>query len=333
MAAWLVGFGPGCGAQTAAPFTLHAYANLMQFPVLVLNSDREPLAGIDGRRLQVSLDGGEFFSPRNVRREGDDPIDLAIVLDVKNTEPSLVNGFAKALADASGSLQPQDRISIYALGCNLLMSADAIPPDAERLHTTVENALQSPALRTCEHPVHLREGLAVVAEHLGRETGRRVLLAVTDGSDPGGRMDEEGLREFADHDAVAIFELVEEEKVDELQGPAPFILPASSRFELICEDTGGMLISASAETITARLRKFVALLRGRYIVEFPRPQKMQKGAHQITVKLRGDPAAFVRATGLSVPLPDPRRLADPTTIPSQAGANIPMGDKRPTSRE
>lgn len=328
-----VGFGPRSAAQTATPFTLHAYANLMQFPVLVLDSDHEPMPKIDGRRLQVSLDGGKFFSPPNVRHEGNDPIDLAILLDVNSAEPSLLNTFANALAGASKSLQPQDHISVYALGCNLLLSADAVPPGADRLHTAVEDVLRSPALRTCKKPVHLREGLAVVTVHLGRETGRRVLLAVTDGSDNGGRIDQEALRKLAADSAVAIFELVEQDEDGQLQGPPPFILWVPSRFESLCEDTGGMPFGASAETLTKRLRNFVALLRGRYIIEFPRPRKMQKGAHQIVVKLRGDPAAFVRATGLSVPLPDPRRLADPTTVPSEAGADIPMGDQRPPSRE
>lgn len=331
MVAWLVGLGTCCDAQSTAPFTLHAYANLMQIPVLVLDSDREPMGKINGRRLQVSLDGGQFFSPVNVRRQGNDPIDLAIVLDVNSTEPSLVKNFAKALADASGSLQPQDRISVYALGCNLVLSITAIPPDPERLHAAVENALRLPALKTCEQPVHLREGLALVTVHLGRETGRRVILAVTEGDDTGGRIDDEGLREFAVNNAVAIFELTGEDKDDELQGHAPLILQLPSRFELVCEATGGMPFSSSAQALTKHLRKFVSLLRGRYIVEFPRPLKLQQGAHEIRVKLRGDPAAFVRAAGLAVPLPDPRRLADPTTIPSESGANIPVGDKRPTS--
>ena len=63
--------------------TLHVYENLLQVPVLVLRPDRDHIPKpIDADRFSVSLDAGPWFPATHVRREGDDPISLSILLDV-----------------------------------------------------------------------------------------------------------------------------------------------------------------------------------------------------------------------------------------------------------
>jgi hypothetical protein len=75
-----------------------------------------------------------------------------------------------------------------------------------------------------------------------------------------------------------------------------------------------------ATALQATLEQFVRTLRERYIVEFPRPSNSTAGEHGMEVKIDKG-AYFIRPSGVSIPMPDPVLMADPTTIqtgPSQA---------------
>jgi hypothetical protein len=68
--------------QSGATPTLHVYTDLVQIPVLVLDSWREKLSSpIAPNRFSISFNGGPWSRLRHVHREGNDPIDLSIVLD------------------------------------------------------------------------------------------------------------------------------------------------------------------------------------------------------------------------------------------------------------
>jgi hypothetical protein len=68
------------------------------------------------------------------------------------------------------------------------------------------------------------------------------------------------------------------------------------------------------------LERFITMVRERYIVEFPRPSNSTAGEHGMEIKI--DKGIFlIRPSGVSMPLPDPVLMADPSTIqagPSQA---------------
>ena len=69
------------------------------------------------------------------------------------------------------------------------------------------------------------------------------------------------------------------------------------------------------------LQRIIAMVRGRYILEFPRPSNATGGAHDLRVKVAKGDDLFIRPSGISVPLPDPSLAKDPTTVqagPSQA---------------
>jgi hypothetical protein len=71
--------------------TLHVYANLIQVPILVLDSQRRPLKKrISANRFSVSIDSGPWFRATHVRQEGDDPISLSILLDVSGDSSELM---------------------------------------------------------------------------------------------------------------------------------------------------------------------------------------------------------------------------------------------------
>jgi hypothetical protein len=266
-----------------------------------------------------------------VRREGDDPLDLAILLDLSGSQRSLAQALPQAVeAAASSSLRPQDRLWIYAMDCNFVRSANAISPQPEKVRLAVQSILTTPALEQqgqshCAHPAQLWAALAGVIHDLSGGSGRAVLLAVTAQPDLGKL--EPAVRVLATDHAVTIFSLSN-------MGPLPFALRVQTSslgpLAALCQNTGGVSLGASANTLDQGLTQFVSLLRGRYILDFPRPQRITSGFHSVQVRLRDDPSALLLVAGLSFALPDPAILADPSTIHSDQGDNIPIGNRRPS---
>jgi hypothetical protein len=336
---WVRGMGLTVGlcgallAQDGATPTLHVYTNTIQIPVLVLGADREPTAPIAPDRFRVSLDDGPKFAATHVRREGDDPISLGILLDVSGQEKELMPKIGEAIAGlAPLSLTARDHVSIYALDCKLFRSSDDVPADQGELKRGVDAALKAWTNRGsgkrgagCQHPVHLWDALAFVTHALYSLPGRRVILAVTKGNDGGSKHSWNELRTYAQAWGVAIFGLV---YVPEEPGLLRYLnVGYESPFDAVCELSGGMLLTASRRTVGQALKRFTTMLRGRYIVEFPRPFHSESGEHSLIVTIdKSD--AFIRAAGISVPMADPAVLADPTTVPSDPSHSPEYGKRR-----
>jgi hypothetical protein len=306
-------------AQGADIPTLHVYANTIQIPVLVLGEDRKKIAPIAPDRFSVSFDGGPPFRVSHVRLEGDDPISLAILLDMSGAEAELSSKLEDAIAGlAPLSLRAQDHVSVYGLDCELTRYASDVPAGQAHLKRLVHEARQSWVDRRrgnfgskCEQQVKLWDALAFVTHHLLSLPGRRVILAVTDGKDKGSIHPWNEVRVFAQANAVAIFGV----------RYVP-LLPPESRsvghaledpFRSICELSGGLVFSADRSDVAKRLNGFMELVRGRYILEFPRPYNSTVGQHELVVTIDKS-KAFIRSTGISVPLQDAKVLADPTTV-------------------
>jgi hypothetical protein len=309
--------------QNSPPVTFHAYANLLQIPVLVLSPSLEPLPLIAGSRFAISLDAGPKFRPTHVRLEGDDPITLSILLDVSDSDGDLVRDIDEAIAGlAPDFLRPSDHVSIYALDCSLKRFIYDGPADSTQLKHGVEAVLRSWNSRLrrkqpqCEKAVHLWDGLAIITRNMSSQAGRRVILAVTDGQDKGSRNTWNELRVFAAASGVAIFGMTRRE-------------PQSSEdpFQLVCAQTGGLVSTTKRGKVSKELERFTTMLRERYIVEFPRTDSAASGAHSfdVTVANSND---VIRSTGLSVPIADPRILADPTTVPSDPSHAPQTGNRR-----
>jgi hypothetical protein len=152
---WLGLLGPGCGwAQQTSPAndapitTLHVYTNLAQIPTLVLTKRHEEMPPVPPAQFRLSLDSGPAVPPTHVRVEGDDPISMAILIDAMVPKSELLPQVQEAVtALARGPLSPQDRISIYAMGCDLTLAADQITPDADSLEDAVNTAMAAWAIR------------------------------------------------------------------------------------------------------------------------------------------------------------------------------------------
>ena len=134
-----------CAAQEAqdenATMTLHVYTNLIQIPVLILSPLLDYAPKVDPKSLTVTLGEGKPFHPNHIRPEGDDPISLAILLDVSDSGNDLLPQFGPGLAKlAAQSLRPQDSVAVYALDCSLLRVSGFVPTTFDSLKAAGERA-------------------------------------------------------------------------------------------------------------------------------------------------------------------------------------------------
>jgi hypothetical protein len=310
--------------QNPPPMTLHAYANLLQMPVLVLSPSLKPLPPISASKFAVSLDAGPKFRPTHVRLEGEDPIALSILLDVGGSDAQLMPDIDDVIAGLSPTfLRQVDRVSIYALDCTLTRSLYNVPADSTKLKDGVDAALRLWNSRgqrkqaPCKKALHLWDALAVMTDNLSSLPGRRVILAVTDGPVQGSSNTWNDLRRFAAASAVAIFGMTPHELL-----PNP-----EDALDLVCGLTGGVVLTTDKRKIRRDLERFTDMLRGRYILEFPRTDNAPAGLHGIDVTIANS-NAVIRSTGISVPITDPRILADPTTVPSDPSHAPQLGKRR-----
>lgn len=115
--------------------TLHVSSTLIETPMLILDPQghvpqRAPSAG----GIELQLGGSAWFRPDYVRQEGNDPIELAILVD----QTSLVRDIPRPLTQALSSLSSlgltsRDHVSLFVMDCSSVrvtnLSAD--PAQAE----------------------------------------------------------------------------------------------------------------------------------------------------------------------------------------------------------
>jgi hypothetical protein len=310
--------------------TLHVYTNVLQIPTLVLGPNRERIkTPIVQSRFSVSIDTGPWFRATHVRQEGNDPISLSILLDVSGASENLMPKMAETIAGlAPLSLHPKDHVSIYALDCSLVRSLNDWPADGANLKVGVEKALESWMERReekqkpdCSQRAHLWDAIGHLAVELSNLPGRRVILAVSEGKDDGSTRTWNEVRAYAQSAGVAIFGLTYVPSYAQDTGRAFRRWSTEDPFHLLCELSGGMVFLSSTRSLESSLTTFTTTVRERYIVEFPRPSNATSGEHGMQVKIAKGDLDFVRSAGISVPIPDPALLTDPTTVsvgPQQA---------------
>lgn len=322
--------------QDASIPTLHVYTNLIQIPTLVLGPNRERLkTQLAEDRFSVSIDSGPWFRATHVRPEGDDPISLSILLDVSGGGATLMPKIDDAIAGLSPlSLHPKDRVSIYVLDCSLVRSLNDVPAESAQLKLGIDKALESWSIRqqnkrvsSCQQSIHLWDALAYITSELYKLPGRRVILAVSDGSDKGSVYSWNELRIFAQATGVAVFGMMPIPEYARAGTPMILRFDSESHFQSVCELSGGMLLFTNSRVLEGALQRFTAMLRERYIVEFPRPAHSTSGEHSMEVKIAKS-NAFIRSAGISVPIPDAAVLADPTTVPSNPSLTPEPGTRK-----
>jgi hypothetical protein len=284
----------------------------------------EPIPPVAATRFSVSLDSEPPFPPTHVRREGEDPIQLAIVLDASDLLSSLLNGIKSAVVGlAKGALHPQDRVSVYTLNCTLTSHALNIPPDAGQLKQAMDEAMgaighgtgpnNQKARTGCGRVKPLLDALRDVTSDLNKVSGRRVIVVVTDGRDLSSKLTSEYVRYSAQDAAVTIFELTERQEMQVALGAwrPPNSIPLNS----ICQSTGGLKLYSNRANLTRDLERITMMLRERYILEFPRPRGLTADRHDLKVTIAHSDALVLPA-GISVPLASDKELATPVIPPA-----------------
>jgi hypothetical protein len=330
--------------------TLRVYTNLIQIPTLVLGASRELIQKpIAESRFSLSIDDGPWFRATHVRQEGEDPIELSILLDASGDTAVLMPKIGDALSElARSSLRPRDRVSVYALDCSLIRSLFDAPAESASIKKATDLALESWMLRkkhkeSCDQSLHLWDGLAYVEVDLAKLPGRRVILAVTDGQDKGSKRTPDEVMTLAQETGTAIFGLNHAEM--RLVGVptmgrhgAGMYVPGDGRprgaeaaLIRVCELSGGVVTTTSeTRSLGLALREFVTMLRERYILEFPRPSNSTAGSHGLQVRV-ASADYFIRSSGVLFPIPDAALAADPTTIQSGPSQTPEQGTRKGTA--
>ena len=321
-------------AEPAPQYTLHAYANLVQIPVLVLSPGRDRLAHpVAPNRFLISIDSGPWFRATHVRPEGDDPIALSILLDVHGDATELLFRIPDQLAAlAPEYLHPSDHVTVYALDCGLVRSVNQISATPDVLRRGADAALQSWKLRTaahtrCPQTAHLQEAVLYLVNEMQDLPGRRVILVVSEGGDETGKPAWREVSDAAQNAGTAIFAIAPQTmQVQAYRGVFPSSAQRTNLLNSVCELSGGTLMASTSSMLAGALRDFARMLRERYIVDFPRPAISTPGRHSLEVRI-DKTAAFVRPSGISLPIADPTILADPTTVPSDPSLTPVQGTR------
>ena len=322
-----VGNGPARPGEPPEPIhTLHVYTNLLEIPVLVLKPTRQPAKPVADSRFRVRIDSGPRFEPAHVRREGDDPIALGILIDATRPAPDLFSTLGNALeALAPGPLNSSDNVTLYVMDCHTFResavraaSAEGLRVDlANTLNTALDSLKDTPPGAACKPPVPLWDAMLHVTQQLYRQRGWRVMLAITDGEDQKSRASWRRVKDATQVGSVAVFGLW----TGHPRAKGPIVMGkegatfAEPPFPLICEMSGGTEIEVNPRKLRNQIGGVTDLIRNRYILEYPRGDHDKPGVHSIDVSIeKGD--FYIRPAGIKVPLADPKILADPLTLPS-----------------
>jgi hypothetical protein len=312
--------------QEDAPYTLHLYTRLVELPTIILLPRGHASTPINPQTINIALDSRRSFHPISIRLEGNDPLSLAILLDVSgddhsNILPALSQSFSAWVA---GSFQPQDRLSIYSLDCDLRRSADGQSPIPALLQPRLDSSItplpaqDRKSRPPCRKAVGLRDAIAFIMTQLSALPGRRALIILTDGRDEQGIMKWSDLAYAATLHAVTLFALTV---------PSPTLYQWGGELNTLTQHSGGFFFSTAPARLPAAMARFVELLRTRYILQFSMPVNLGPGLHHVNVTLTKT-AATIRPSGITVPSNDPSTRTGPVNIPLET-PEAPPSDPTP----
>ena len=295
----------------ADPTTLRVFITQLQVAALVMDGDRKPVPNLDPTRFRLSFDGQKPFPPTLVRREGDDPISLAVVLDL-----SAPHAYQDHLVDAlaalrESSLLPHDRLLLFAADCRFLSmpgnlaTLDAVRKAANLLISNPDLHRSGEKIGSCANHLQLWDGALVALQQLSTQPGRHILLLVSNGADTASIATLDHLAHYASFTATTVFTLVSNNGVQQsARANSP---------ELLASSSGGWVLDPPGKDVAQSFASFIALLRNRYVLEFPRPSTLKPGNHQLAVSVAHS-VYTVRNSGFWTPVSDPTTIKDPNTI-------------------
>jgi hypothetical protein len=319
----------GTTASTDAPYVLHVSQNLIQIPTLIVDSRGRIPPPIPLAKFRITLDSGPKFRPTQLHMEGDDPINLTILVDATGDQNDLLKRLPEAFATmAQEALHPDDHVSVYAYDCTLIRSALNLSSDSLPATTAIARALAAPTLHGAPGRQHCKERslwdvMTTTSLALATLPGRRVLLIISNGHTSKGSVSFAQTVQLAAGKSIAVFGLRDLDRYlrEHTGGEIPrshykYNTPLEDYsdedlFDALCQKSGGILSTASVGQLSAALQNLITMLRNRYILEFPRPSKDVPGMHLIDVTVVGS-SDYIRASGLTLPVETER---DPNTLP------------------
>jgi hypothetical protein len=300
----LAASGQTAGDAQGVP-TLRVSTSLIEIPLLIRDKRGElPTPSLPAGSIQIKLGNGDWLRPNFVRQEGQDPIDLAVLLDLNSPVSDLTRSLTQALSSfKSLSLTPKDHVSLFVMDCASVRIAN-IPADPSQVAAAIKNAIEPPGQsgkQTCKEGGRVWDTLAAMSRVLRTAPSRRAVLAIP-----------EGLADLAQDSAVAIFHL------DPTQNSTfnPQVSLVNHGLPLIAQSSGGLMLGVEPGSLRQQVQSVVTMLRGRYIVQLRVPADAKPGHLQLSARVTELTSQIftVRITGNSAPLPN---AAEASAIPSQ----------------
>jgi hypothetical protein len=171
-----------------------------------------------------------------------------------------------------------------------------------------------------------------VAEDVGEMQGRRVVLVVSDGSDRASVNTWRDVVHFAGSKSIAIFGMREPLEVTghfrRSSTDPGFMMQVEDLFGMLCGSSGGLVFDdGPSTTLTSKqFERFVAILRDRYILEFPRPSNGGAGFYDLRVTI-GDRHAILRPSGIGFPPRAADQAKEPGVLPADE-SKMPVAGQR-----
>lgn len=299
--------------------TLHVYVNLVQIPVLVLNASLHPTARIPSNQFNLTIEGVGRIKPARIRLEGDDPIDLTLVINRSVRDDGLWNDLPKSLDPLIQSLQPHDHLTVFAMdGCKAHRIGEEMAAFREDwLRLSVTSAMEIQPYwaghrknEACPQPLTYWDMVFYAARRLSESSGRKLIVTLGP-SDSINTLGAANIHAALLNSSISLFPIVHNGSSGGLSLSSLFLMNSDSLVPLMtqAEESGGMVLGATWKSLAKTLAQPVLLARGRYILEFPRPNSLPAGLHHITVA-DGHPRDFIRSAGISVPVADPKEIGN-----------------------
>lgn len=332
-----------CAQQPEKPYTLHVYTNRIQIPTLVLKKSRsgvpQPDTELTMSQFGITLDAGPVFHPTGMHVQGDDPINLAVLLDLgpEGVTAGVIGDHLEALAR---QMKPQDRFSLYAFHCSMKATADSVPATAEAIRAAVKDAFAAqlgppPGQEPCDSQQVFWDSVQKAMLQLEPMRGRNTLLLFSNAALH--HNNAHSLTHVAGRARVTVLAIRNTElfkKADLTQvyrGYYGAIRFTEDPLHDLCAVTGGYLFSTGPGEFETTIQAILPDLRSRYILEFPRPDQFTQENHTVVVTLpsaRHD-IALPAGTVAQVDMTDPN---DPSVVRGPPSPAV-FGSRRPIDPE
>ncbi|WP_263374106.1 vWA domain-containing protein [Granulicella aggregans] len=318
---------PAAVVAPAAPSAAATSVPTLEMALLITDHIHRPVDDVPVEKLRLKTANGTQITPLSMRREGEDPLSLVILIDASRDSFHDLSKLGDEFAGLVGSqLLPTDRITMYAADCTMTRSMNNAVPDAAALRKGVSDAMSFPTLHggkehsACGKTFPLWDDVAVAVAGLSHAPGRRVILLISSGENGGGKYDWLTVEQYAFDQGVAIFGLRDKRQSDaddfsrnalttthgtpgsSVSLAPPAALRSANNLELLCANDGGLTLTSAPEFRRDGIAGILFLIRNRFILTIPKDAYPLGTTHGVKVTQTGISPYFMTATGALEPM-------------------------------